>query len=390
MNIKDTFCILPFTHLATHPTGDITPCCESKLKAKTGNIELKLGYNSLEEIRNSDSFKELREAMLSGKKHSACSFCYRREEAALESKRNRENKYYEVDWDKIDTYKTLPLYSVELRLGNVCNAKCIICNPFSSSKWNEDITPDMSDVYDEGYKKVILKNKWYKDIDFYSSILSQIDQVKYIWFNGGEPLLIKEHLVFLQQIIDNKKEKTIELEYHTNGSLISTKIIEIWKKFKFIKVTLSLDDIHSRFNYSRYPLSFSEALNSINLLEKNNIHYDIIPTINLLNVYNMEEIYQFYKQQFNKECKFNYLRFPSFQSIVNLPEDEKKYIESNTELPYNIHTQLSYELNREEGIGISKAYDFYRSLDRKRNTDLIQELPEWLNLKTKYCEKIPF
>lgn len=388
MKVKDTFCILPFTHLATHPTGEITPCCESKLKAITDERELQLGYNTLDEIRNSDSFKELREAMLSGKQHNACSFCYKREEADLESKRNRENKYYEVDWDKIDTYKTLPLYSVELRLGNVCNAKCIICNPFSSSKWNEDITPDMSDTYDEGYKKVTLKNKWYRDTDFYSNILSQIDQVKYIWFNGGEPLLIKEHLVFLQQIIDNKKEKNIELEYHTNGSLISTKIIEIWKQFKFTKVTLSLDDIHTRFNYSRYPLSFSEALNSIDLLEKNNIHYDVIPTINLLNVYNMGEIFQFYKQQFNKECKFNYLRFPSFQSIVNLPKIEKNYIQINTKLPVDIHTQLTYELNREEGIGISKAYDFYSSLDQKRNTDIAQELPEWVNLKNKYYGKI--
>ena len=384
MNIKDSFCILPFTHLATHPTGGVTPCCESKLKAETDSKELQLGINTLDEIRNSDSFNELREAMLTGKKHSACEFCYNREAASLESKRNRENKYYEIDWTKIEEYKTLPLYSIELRLGNVCNAKCIICNPFSSSKWNEDITPELSENYDEGYNKVILKNKWYKDQDFYSSILSQIDQVKYIWFNGGEPLLIKEHLLFLQQIVDNKKEKNIELEYHTNGSLISSKIIKIWKQFKFVKITLSLDDIHTRFNYSRFPLTFSEALNSIDLLEENNIYYDIIPTINLLNVYNMEEIYQFYIERYNKACKFNYLRFPTFQSIVNLPKIEKEKIESSITLPSDLHRQLKYELNRKEGTGITKAYNLYKNLDYKRSTDILKELPEWVNIKNNY------
>jgi len=98
----------------------------------------------------------------------------------------------------------------------------------------------------------------------------------------------------------------------------------------------------------------------------------------------MEEIYQFYIERYNKACKFNYLRFPTFQSIVNLPKIEKEKIESSITLPSDLHRQLKYELNRKEGTGITKAYNFYKNLDYKRSTDILKELPEWVNIKNNY------
>ena len=51
--MNDTFCVLPFTHLATHPDGDVTPCCESNLKPRTNGKILNLNTDSIEDIRNS-------------------------------------------------------------------------------------------------------------------------------------------------------------------------------------------------------------------------------------------------------------------------------------------------------------------------------------------------
>ena len=376
MSLDKSFCILPFNHLATHPDGKVTPCCESKLWSSDGNENLQLGVSSLEEIRNSKNFTSLRDDMLNGRLNDSCNFCYDREAAGLDSKRTRENKNHRVDYNDIDKYKSLPLESVELRLGNICNAKCVICHPFASSKWNEDITEEIRAI-DDGYSKAIITNTWFRDDDFYNSLLQKSDDIKHIWFNGGEPLLIKEHLKFLNKLTELGITNNIELEYHTNGTLVTEKIIDLWKKFKFVRITLSLDDILERFHYARFPLTFDKVENAIKLLKSNNIHYDIIPTINLLNVYNITNIYEYFFHNYSKECVFNYLRFPKFQSIVNLPEKIKQKIIKESRLPKKLHNELEYELYSEKSIGLSKAVNFYRTLDRQRGVELEKYLPEW-------------
>lgn len=378
MSIEKSFCILPFTHLATHPDGKVTPCCESKLWSSDGTDNLLLGKSDLHSIRTSKNFNKLRNDMLNGRLNKSCNFCYDREKAGLDSKRTRENIKYDIDYSNIENYKSLPLESIELRLGNICNAKCVICHPFASSKWNEDITDEIRAI-DESYNKAIIENTWFRDNDFYNSLLEKSDQIKHIWFNGGEPLLIKEHLSFLNKLLELNITQNIELEYHTNGTLITEKIIKLWKKFKFVKITLSLDDILDRYHYARFPLTFDKVENAIDLLKTNNIYYDIIPTINLLNVYNTTNIYEYFYYNYSKECKFNYLRFPKFQSIVNLPDKIKIEILKESRLPKNLYEELKYELYSVDGDDLTKAVNFYRTLDKQRGLSLEEYLPEWKN-----------
>lgn len=379
MDRSKSFCILPFAHLATHPDGKVTPCCESKLYAKDGERDMLLSYDSIESIRNNNTFKELREDMLKGSLNSSCDFCYKREKSGLESKRLRENKKYGVKYDDIGKYTDLNLTSVELRLGNICNAKCVICHPGSSSKWNEDINSDIVNLK-EGYNKHIISNTWFRQDEFYKELLHHSSNITHLWFNGGEPLLIKEHLKFLLYLVENSLSKNIELEYHTNGTLITPKIINLWNNFKFVKVTLSLDDIKERFYYSRFPLKFEDVEKGIKLLVDSNIHYDIIPTINLLNVGNSTEIYEYFNKKYNKECQFNYLRFPNFQNISNLPEYYKQQILNLSRLPTYLLEQLRYELYTLENKGMYKAIQFYKALDKQREVVITDYLPEFKEL----------
>ena len=382
MTKLSTFCILPFTHLATHPQGEVTACCESKLKFTNNGEVVKLGETPINEIRNSDTAKQIRQSMLEGKKHIACDFCYSRELGGLESKRHRENRKYNVKEEFLEKYKSLPLESIELRLGNVCNAKCIICNPNSSSKWNEDADKYLESNFDGGYAPKVLPNTWFKDDSFYEDVFNNIDSVQHLWFNGGEPLLIKQHLSFLNKVVSTGYSKNIELEYHTNGTLVTNKLIELWKNFKFVKITLSIDDVEDRFEYSRYPLKFNTVKNSIELLKENNIHYDIIPTISLLNVFNITEIYRYYKDRYGKEVIYNYLKYPKFQSIINLPEESKQGILKSVQLPEKLYKELEFELYSSKGNSIKQALSFYSYLDKKRNLDIQETLPEFKLLKS--------
>jgi hypothetical protein len=91
----------------------------------------------------------------------------------------------------------------------------------------------------------------------------------------------------------------------------------------------------------------------------------------------MTNIYEYFFNNYNKECVFNYLRFPKFQSIVNLPEKIKQKIIKQSRLPEKLHNELKYEFYSEESNGLSKAVSFYRTLDRQRGVKLENYLPEW-------------
>ena len=381
MDISKTFCVQPFNHLATHPDGKVTPCCESRFQAETNGKKLRLGIESIEDIRNSDSFNELRNDMLNGRFNSSCNFCYEKEKVGLESKRNIENSRMKVDFNNIEKYKDLPLEFIELRLGNTCNAKCIICHPAASSKWNEDVTDNLQSIVPGLYGKEHLTNKWFRSEDFYNDLLSKADQIKRLWFNGGEPLLIKEHLTFLEKIIDTGYNSNITLDYHTNASIINKKVLQLWDNFETTNITLSIDDINERFNYQRNPLDFKNVKANLDLTSNMGVNFCIAPTVSLLNVFYISEIYDYYKSRYDCTIVFNYLVYPEFQSITNLPKEIKNQIVEESTLPDDLKKELEYELFIREGQELNLAFKFYRQLDKQRGLNIDSILPELTELE---------
>jgi len=103
--MSDTFCPLPWLQGSIKPSGMMTTCCVMKplVKNRDDNsteiqermIEGKLKYSrlwwehnnnvyicgkdSILDVLNSDTLKEVRLYMLKGKKHPLCSTCWQRE-----------------------------------------------------------------------------------------------------------------------------------------------------------------------------------------------------------------------------------------------------------------------------------------------------------------------
>ena len=385
---EDTFCVLPFTHLATHPNGDVTPCCESKLYPKNGSQQLNLNTDTIEDIRNSESFVKLREDLKNGIKSSVCDFCWKAEKDGLESKRIRENLRFGVNSiTKPYFLKNMPLLNVELRLGNICNAKCVICNPGSSSKWNEDVIVfrNENDYNFSNYKhKIVHKKEWYRSDKTYDDISNQ-KMLKHLWFNGGEPTLIKEHYLFLQKLIDNGSSKTITLEYNVNGSHMPDELIELWKQFFHVYITISLDDIGDRLYYSRFPTNFDVVDKNIRKLESFGLTYTLIPTVSLLNVFNIVEIYEYFDKNYPKgnDPGLNFVKHPNFLAVSNLSDSHKelllKKIE-NADLPELWSSFLKYHINEDRKVGYGPFIKYINKLDTHRNLDIRKYLPEFVEL----------
>ena len=241
----DKKCILPWIHLQVDSDGSVRPCCNvNKSIEPFGNV-LK---EDVVTIWNNDKFKELREQMISGVEPDMCKPCYDSERLGLYSKRLREN----VDWSKytslMDTpYTDFKIKHLDVRFDNVCNFKCRYCSPWLSHSWYND------------YKKLGIPVKTETAINVNGLRLLEIikdnvlDDLESVFFCGGEPLIMDEHLELLK-LLDAKKKYKTKLLYITNLSKLSYKgidYIELWNKFEDVNIHFSLDTIGSKLEYIR-------------------------------------------------------------------------------------------------------------------------------------------
>jgi len=127
---------------------------------------------------------------------------------------------------------------LDLRLGHTCNLKCIMCSPHDSSQWvgeHKKVYPLFQSPLIKkqlSWQRSEFNNFWHKNPKFWEEIYEQIPNLKQLYFAGGEPLMIREHTQFLEEIIKRGYADKITLRYNTNGLLLDDAIMKIWAKFR--------------------------------------------------------------------------------------------------------------------------------------------------------------
>ena len=121
--------------------------------------------------------------------------------------------------------------SLELRLGNQCNLKCLTCWSVSSSLvYNErvdivkkDILRDnelgwLEPIWKEEIKSVDNYNidEWYETETFYSNIRKMAPNLRRLYTTGGEPTLIKANYKMLEMLLESrmKNKKSISPKFY--------------------------------------------------------------------------------------------------------------------------------------------------------------------------------
>lgn len=249
---KDTFCILPFSHITTTPSGEIKLCCRARPNV---NANVKDPVFDLEEYWNGEFITKVRTDLLNGVKNEHCGHCWKLEERGVNSQR-LDRGMGEPEWadqananvqqfineGKID-FK-VPL--LELKLSNVCNMKCRMCWPKDSSLWytDWDKVKKLHDFYtiSEMDKILLTGGRLQKPFTANDKIKNQLyallDHVDQIEFAGGEPIIDPLHLDILSRI---KHPENVILKYSTNLHQISDQLISLWKTFANVKLTISID-----------------------------------------------------------------------------------------------------------------------------------------------------
>jgi len=369
---SDSFCVLPWIHLATRPNGDMRICCVANASgAESGDYTVGLvktengepanfGKDLPIDAFNNDYMKSVRKTMLAGEVPASCLKCYEEEQQGIASKRIWETGTWYLN-EKLDIEELIKetqedgsvpykLRYLDLRLGHTCNLKCIMCSPHDSSQW----VPEHKKVYPIFQSPLIktqmdwspsqFNNYWHENPQFWEQVFDQIPNIRQLYFAGGEPLLIKEHRRLLEEIIDRGYADQISLRYNTNGLLINEEIISVWQKFKKVKVGFSLDGMEQRGHYIRYPLDWNTIEQSLKLLDSapDNIQTNIAFAAQILNIKHVPEFIKwkvksnFKKINFDKNAAgqtmggglmgVHLLWIPTWLSLRVLPAADKKEI----------------------------------------------------------------
>ena len=327
MTLPKTICMLPWISIETSPMGTTRPCClaQEQITDENGN-KYDLNETDLETVYRSEYMQNLRRQFRAGEKPETCADCWREEAVGRNSKRinsqiRLKELYPLVDWAN-DTPDQL--WFVDLKLGNICNLKCRICGSWSSSKWAEE---EMNYLPPGANKKEHIAYQWLKKgawprktTTFWDNLRTLLPEIKYFEFTGGEPWLIQEHFDLLKYAVDQGYAKNIDIHYNTNGTQWPEDAPELWKHFNRVDIAFSIDNVGDRFEYEHYGAKWetaNEIIDKTHQLRKTqrNITTQLCFTINIQNVYYLDELLHWAAPKMFNSIHFNMLHSPNHMSV---------------------------------------------------------------------------
>lgn len=425
-----SFCPLPWIHIATRPNGDVRLCCTANASGagivdnksvglvKEDGVVLNLRDHTIEQVWNCQQMKETRLAMLNGEYPASCSKCYEEERNGIVSKRQWETQVWSerLELDNIvsktsqDGSLPVNIPYFDLRLGNVCQLKCVMCSPHDSSSWIKDWKTQHLK-----YKTFELKQdqnwdsefdySWYKKGTFLESMKSQSNAIRELYFAGGEPLLIPEHYKILEFMVETGAAKNCVVRYNSNGLELPERLFELWSHFKEVKFNFSIDAVGERNDYIRYPSKWNNIVANLERLDDTpeNIIVNIACAVQLLNVLTVPDLVRWKISKNFKKINLppygagligtHLVYLPSYLNVRVLPQDIKNKVEKNIddfcrEQQYNIEfTNNPYGLKRWKGLvhymnsedwshKIPILIDYLETTDQTRGTNFRKIFPE--------------
>lgn len=302
---------------------------------------------------------------LNQKLEGSCSQC---EELACTGKRGRNRSSSNILYIKDQLlYNQLGPKIITFKLDYTCNLACVTCGPDLSTKWRgitkrKDLPVQAQDD---------LVRKTIRNID-----LSQLETVHIF---GGEPLLTVTHEIILEELLpwaDN-----ITVWYDTNATVYpSERTMELWSRFRLVRLKFSIDGTDSAFEYLRWPASWNQvADNILNMKESLPVNHmlSMRPAIGLLNAHIIKDIQQWTitylsTNRLGDPTEFEYTPVYGIYNTSNMTPamlDELRQIYSENDPIFDILAPAN------SNSVLAKIKQNLNTLDQQRGTSWQQALP---------------
>lgn len=378
-----TACIHAWSSLGMNPFGRIRACGRST--PDINNPSLK--DISIDQAWNSNYYKQLRLDMLAGVQNKNCNKCYLQEQLGGYSKRMQINDIVSFD---IEHYRTrtapdgttdIKPSRIDIRVGNICNLKCVHCWTGNSSKWYEDKI--LLDKY-ENTKNYKIDNKWISEKGaIWQYVRDNCDTIEGLNILGGEPFASKEHNQLIDWLIEHDK-LDIDLCYVSNGTLLYPEVIEKLKKFRHVELGISLDDIQGRAEFVRFPTKWNKLEENLKYIDESFNGAYLTWSCYNLNFFHLAETYQYCADNFkNMDFRLgDFVNSPAHMSVQNLPLSFKQQIVDRTKDIPGVEFFINYMLAGDLWTTHKDTFfNYLDDLDVSRKTDWKTVYPEIANLK---------
>ena len=384
MKDNGSYCPLIFNEIYADSSGEYRLCCHAR------STETSKKYKSQThkpfEYFNSPEMEDKRDKVLSGTKLPECVTCYKQEEVNPDGESYRQRKLRQYSYE-LPTH--VDKVNLKLRInGSYCNLSCYMCIPYNSSTRRNE----MNEIYPEGWdffstsKFVSVKHKEYEMI--VEDILNNIEKVNTIHITGGEPLQLPNHWKLIDKI-PKEHAKNIKLVYDTNLTELRYKnhsVYDIEDKFKSVYWGVSCDHFENKLSWIRYPIDVKQFEKNLKEMLDSGFNANISCTISLLNVFDLIDINNYYKNKFGANVHFNSIvTTPNFLSIRHLPVDVKQKLLNQLDVPvYDIRGVSKFQLVKTQlkldgdTTNLQKAYDYMDKLSKNRNFDWRKLWPDFL------------
>ena len=381
MTQSKTFCILPWMHLATTASGNLRVCCNStsgkNVITKEDGSSYKLHEDDLEEAWNSKVYTTIRKQMINGDRPEMCQRCFGEEDVGITSARQSWNKKWQEDGE-YTTDAPFDIKYVDLRLGNLCNLKCRMCNPYASNMWVKEWHLINDALSESEYKRLSSMN-WPEKEKTWENLFSIAHTVDEIYLTGGEPTVIKEQQRLLDYFINNGTAKNIKLKYNTNLVKLPPWLLERWTHFKRVQLNCSIDATGALDHYIRYPSNWDTIVKNFEKIrELPNAGIEIHCTVQMYNILRLPELIN-WAEPYGHKIYFNILNHPEELNIRVLPVHLKDQAAAQLH-PY-LHLEkvqgiIDYMYAEDWNDKYDKFLSYTSALDKSRDEKLIDIIPE--------------
>lgn len=243
------FCSLPWDGIHIDQQLNVFFCC---LMANSDTALGNLKNQSMEEILNSSTARKMRKEFLDGVIPSQCQRGCGTKTGTIVNDLNTTELEHIFSNQVLDP---TPIHSADIRSSNLCTLDCVYC----SADWSSTIAKR------EGLHSLIPSAENQR---VYQSYIANLDlkHARRLFLAGGEPLLMKEYIELLNQVLQYNPE--CQIHVNTGLSVINTPVFALLKQLKNVTWIVSVDNTSpDKFAYIRHGNTWDNFLRNLNIIQ---------------------------------------------------------------------------------------------------------------------------
>ena len=384
-------------------------------------------------LHNTPQKKEDRRRMIAGERPPGCEYCWKIEDMGKDAVSDRVYKSRIYPREALDeAFVTAPdadvnLRTLEIAFDRTCQFACSYCNPAFSTTWVSDIRRNgpyqdlVSDgrnhfthTHDSAQLFKVTESNPYIDAFFAWWETDLHRTLTELRITGGEPLMSAHTWRLIDWFKTNQGKSHTRLAINSNlGTDVDIDRLLANTQGMAIDLYTSNEAVSIQAEYIRDGLVWDDWANNVERLldsgQFRSIH--IMATINALCLSTLDQLLECimnWKIKYGKDAvsfTLNILRFPSFQSPLVLPDNQRRvyqqrlatwlehWVDSDVIHEHEVnHTQRLIDYLDVVKTPHSEAFDrprllndfkqFHTQYDQRRSKDFVTafpELKEWYN-----------